>query len=179
MTDRKSRASPPQPLHGIVEARGGHSVHHRVGDRVSREQGSTMAKATMTQVKQFFSVPGKPVRMAEIQELSKEERDDSDSSSARSWRGCRGNGCRLTSRTERSGRARGSPRPLLYVLDRSNRLKPATIGIDTDSLSSMIESWLSADVIAEHLGVTKDSVYTWIAKKDMPAHRSAGSGGSR
>lgn len=30
---------------------------------------------------------------------------------------------------------------------------------------------MSADVIAEHLGVTKDSVYTWIAKKDMPAHR--------
>ncbi len=31
---------------------------------------------------------------------------------------------------------------------------------------------MSADVIAEHLGVTKDSVYTWIAKKGMPAHRA-------
>lgn len=30
---------------------------------------------------------------------------------------------------------------------------------------------MSAEVIAEHLGVTKDSVYTWIAKKGMPAHR--------
>jgi len=30
---------------------------------------------------------------------------------------------------------------------------------------------MSADVIAEQLGVTKDSVYTWIAKRDMPAHR--------
>lgn len=30
---------------------------------------------------------------------------------------------------------------------------------------------MSADVIAEHLGVTKDSVYTWIAKRNMPAHR--------
>ena len=30
---------------------------------------------------------------------------------------------------------------------------------------------MSADVIAEHLGVTKDSIYTWIAKKGMPAHR--------
>lgn len=30
---------------------------------------------------------------------------------------------------------------------------------------------MSAGAIAEHLGVTKDSVYTWIAKKDMPAHR--------
>lgn len=33
------------------------------------------------------------------------------------------------------------------------------------------ERWVSADVIAEHLGVTKDSIYTWIAKRDMPAHR--------
>lgn len=30
---------------------------------------------------------------------------------------------------------------------------------------------MSADVIAEHLGFTKDSIYTWMAKKDMPAHR--------
>lgn len=30
---------------------------------------------------------------------------------------------------------------------------------------------MSADAIAEHLGVTKDSVYSWIAKKSMPAHR--------
>lgn len=30
---------------------------------------------------------------------------------------------------------------------------------------------MSADEIAEHLGVTKDSVYTWIAKRKMPAHR--------
>lgn len=35
----------------------------------------------------------------------------------------------------------------------------------------MIESWVSAEVIAAHLGVTKDSVYTWIAKRGMPAHR--------
>ena len=30
---------------------------------------------------------------------------------------------------------------------------------------------MSADVIAEHLGVTKDSIYIWIAKRGMPAHR--------
>jgi excisionase family DNA binding protein len=33
------------------------------------------------------------------------------------------------------------------------------------------EPWVSADAIAEHLGVTKDSVYAWIANKGMPAHR--------
>jgi excisionase family DNA binding protein len=33
------------------------------------------------------------------------------------------------------------------------------------------EPWLSADDIAVHLGVTKDTVYTWIADKAMPAHK--------
>jgi excisionase family DNA binding protein len=33
------------------------------------------------------------------------------------------------------------------------------------------EPWLSADDIAAHLGVTKDTVYAWIAEKDMPAHK--------
>ena len=35
----------------------------------------------------------------------------------------------------------------------------------------MTEPWLSADDIAAHLGVTKDTVYTWIAEKGMPAHK--------
>lgn len=35
----------------------------------------------------------------------------------------------------------------------------------------MADPWLSADDIAAHLGVTKDTVYAWIAEKGMPAHR--------
>ena len=35
----------------------------------------------------------------------------------------------------------------------------------------MAEAWLSADDIASHLGVTKDTVYAWIADKGMPAHK--------
>lgn len=35
----------------------------------------------------------------------------------------------------------------------------------------MPEPWLSADDIAEHLGVTTDTVYSWITAKRMPAHR--------
>lgn len=35
----------------------------------------------------------------------------------------------------------------------------------------MPEPWSSADDIAVHLGVTKDTVYTWIAEKGMPAHK--------
>lgn len=33
------------------------------------------------------------------------------------------------------------------------------------------DPWLSADAIAAHLGVTKDTVYAWIAEKGMPAHK--------
>lgn len=35
----------------------------------------------------------------------------------------------------------------------------------------MPQPWLSADDIAAHLGVTKDTVYAWIADKRMPAHK--------
>jgi excisionase family DNA binding protein len=35
----------------------------------------------------------------------------------------------------------------------------------------MSEPWLSAYDIAAHLGVTKDTVYSWIADKAMPAHK--------
>ncbi len=31
--------------------------------------------------------------------------------------------------------------------------------------------WLSVEEIAAYLGVSKDTVYAWIAKKGMPAHR--------
>ena len=35
----------------------------------------------------------------------------------------------------------------------------------------MAEPWLSAQEIAAHLGIRKDTVYDWIADKEMPAHR--------
>ncbi len=35
----------------------------------------------------------------------------------------------------------------------------------------MVEPWMSADGVAIHLGVTKDTVYAWIAEKGMPAHK--------
>jgi excisionase family DNA binding protein len=33
------------------------------------------------------------------------------------------------------------------------------------------DRWLSVDEIAEYLGVSKDTVYAWIAGKGLPAHR--------
>ena len=33
------------------------------------------------------------------------------------------------------------------------------------------DRWLSVDEIAEYLGVKRDTVYKWIGRKEMPAHK--------
>lgn len=35
----------------------------------------------------------------------------------------------------------------------------------------MEDRWLSVDEIATYLGVKRDTVYSWISSKEMPAHR--------
>lgn len=35
----------------------------------------------------------------------------------------------------------------------------------------MSHRWVSVEAIAEHLGVSKDTVYGWISKREMPAHK--------
>lgn len=35
----------------------------------------------------------------------------------------------------------------------------------------MKDRWLSVDEIAEYLGVKRDTIYKWIADREMPAHR--------
>jgi len=35
----------------------------------------------------------------------------------------------------------------------------------------MAEPWVSVDVVASHLGVARDSVYRWIERRKLPAHR--------
>jgi len=35
----------------------------------------------------------------------------------------------------------------------------------------MPERWLSVDEIAAHLGVNPDTIYKWIIRKKMPAHK--------
>lgn len=35
----------------------------------------------------------------------------------------------------------------------------------------MAERWLSVDEIAVHLGVNPDTIYKWITRKGMPAHK--------
>jgi excisionase family DNA binding protein len=33
------------------------------------------------------------------------------------------------------------------------------------------EPWISAEDVAKHLGVVKDTVYRWTRDRDLPAHR--------
>ena len=35
----------------------------------------------------------------------------------------------------------------------------------------MDDRWLSVDEIAQYLGVSKDTVYTWVTAKKMPGHK--------
>ncbi|UQA57102.1 methylation-associated defense system helix-turn-helix domain-containing protein MAD1 [Polyangium aurulentum] len=35
----------------------------------------------------------------------------------------------------------------------------------------MDDRWLSVDEIAEYIGVSKDTVYTWVTSKGMPGHK--------
>lgn len=38
-------------------------------------------------------------------------------------------------------------------------------------VDSTTEKWSSLDEVALHLGVSKDTVYRWIANKQLPAHK--------
>ncbi len=38
-------------------------------------------------------------------------------------------------------------------------------------MNPMPERWLSVDEIAAHLGVNPDTIYKWISRKRMPAHK--------
>lgn len=34
-----------------------------------------------------------------------------------------------------------------------------------------LERWVSVEVVADHLGVAKDSIYRWVEARGLPAHR--------
>jgi excisionase family DNA binding protein len=40
------------------------------------------------------------------------------------------------------------------------------------AVRAVSEPWVSVEAVAEHLGVAKDSVYRWIERRGLPAHRA-------
>jgi len=48
---------------------------------------------------------------------------------------------------------------------------PSTAKPTKDIDFTMEDRWLSVDEIAAYLGIKRDTVYKWIAEKQMPAHR--------
>lgn len=71
--------------------------------------------------------------------------------------------------------SRHTPAQLSGICNRATkpseyRSNPVSPGIAERRLY-VSEPWRSADDIAAHLGVTKDTVYVWIAHKRMPAHK--------
>jgi excisionase family DNA binding protein len=41
----------------------------------------------------------------------------------------------------------------------------------TGTVGGTVEQWLSVAQIAQHLNVKPDTVYKWLERKDMPAHK--------
>ena len=52
------------------------------------------------------------------------------------------------------------------LLSQSNWLKVSNMG---EVLNT--EPWFSVEEIAKHLGVSKESIYRWLDKTSIPAHR--------
>jgi len=42
---------------------------------------------------------------------------------------------------------------------------------NSEVILSAIEPWFSVEEIARHLGVSKETVYRWLERKKIPAHR--------
>jgi len=39
------------------------------------------------------------------------------------------------------------------------------------TVNAIPERWVSVEVVADHLGVAKESIYRWIEGRSLPAHR--------
>ena len=60
-----------------------------------------------------------------------------------------------------------------YILNRFERATPGRFsGRNSESRMTMQqERWLSVDEIAAHMGVNPDTVYKWIERRKLPAHK--------
>ena len=71
------------------------------------------------------------------------------------------------SRARDQGETPCTPTPKEPGQTRSNQLRSFPFG----ATLHLTDRWLSVEEIAEHLGISKDTVYAWIAKRQMPAHK--------
>lgn len=55
----------------------------------------------------------------------------------------------------------------MVLCDDMKSIRRASLGLEVE----MTDRWLSVEEIAGYLGVSKDTVYAWINKRNMPAHR--------
>ena len=58
-----------------------------------------------------------------------------------------------------------------YIQPRLETVEPAFRWPPEQETMQEQERWLSVEEIAAHLGVNRDTIYKWIERKQMPAHK--------
>ena len=59
-----------------------------------------------------------------------------------------------------------------YILNHFEHASREVPGVNSESRMTMQqERWLSVEEIAAHMGVNPDTVYKWIERKKLPAHK--------
>jgi excisionase family DNA binding protein len=72
--------------------------------------------------------------------------------------------------------------PRFTIMDLSNRIrlvlfrptrvkKDRPVSTTAETPRDLTDRWLSVDEIASYLGVKRDTVYKWINRQNMPAHK--------
>lgn len=51
------------------------------------------------------------------------------------------------------------------------RRSEATLDLNSGANILITEPWVTAEQVAQHLGVVKDTVYRWRERKGLPAHK--------
>jgi excisionase family DNA binding protein len=62
-------------------------------------------------------------------------------------------------------------RSMQAEMARRTRWNGTSVPGDGKALMNMKERWLSVEEIAAHLGVNRDTIYKWIERKKLPAHK--------
>lgn len=59
-----------------------------------------------------------------------------------------------------------------YVpLENTEQVENRSVATSSDPPSAIADRWLSVDEVAGYLGVKRDTIYKWIDRRHMPAHK--------